>query len=142
MQLGVVPAEAVAVAVLLEQLELGDPVELAHAFHGVAGEAVEDALPPAEDVVGLLVRALARHELLGEAEVLPLKLESRDGAAVLELDVTDPDHPITLPEKPALEGLEDKWNARWEAEGTYRFDRERTRAEVYSIDTPPPTVSG
>ncbi len=57
-------------------------------------------------------------------------------------DVTDPDYPITLPEKPALEGLEDKWNARWEAEGTYRFDRERPRAEVYSIDTPPPTVSG
>jgi valyl-tRNA synthetase len=58
------------------------------------------------------------------------------------LDVTDPDYPITLPEKPALEGLEDKWNGRWEAEGTYRFDRERTRDEVYSIDTPPPTVSG
>jgi valyl-tRNA synthetase len=58
------------------------------------------------------------------------------------LDVTDRDYPINLPEKPALEGLEDKWNARWEAEGTYRFDRERTREEVYSIDTPPPTVSG
>jgi valyl-tRNA synthetase len=51
-------------------------------------------------------------------------------------------HPITLPEKPALEGLEAKWTARWEAEGTYRFDRNRTRQEVYSIDTPPPTVSG
>ena len=57
-------------------------------------------------------------------------------------DVTDPQHPITLPEKPALEGLEDKWNARWTAEGTYRFDRSRTRPEVYAIDTPPPTVSG
>ena len=50
--------------------------------------------------------------------------------------------PIALPEKPALEGLEDKWNARWQAEGTYRFDRNRPRAEVYAIDTPPPTVSG
>ena len=58
------------------------------------------------------------------------------------LDVTDRDYPINLPEKPALEGLEDKWNARWEAEGTYRFDRERAREDVYSIDTPPPTVSG
>src|SRR5688500_9458353 len=57
-------------------------------------------------------------------------------------DVRDPQHPITLPEKPALEGLETKWNARWEAEGTYRFDRSRARAEVYAIDTPPPTVSG
>ena len=50
--------------------------------------------------------------------------------------------PITLPEKPALEGLEEKWNARWQAEGTYRFDRNRPRGEVYAIDTPPPTVSG
>jgi valyl-tRNA synthetase len=51
-------------------------------------------------------------------------------------------HPITLPEKPALEGLEAKWTARWEADGTYRFDPNHTREEVYSIDTPPPTVSG
>ena len=57
-------------------------------------------------------------------------------------DVHNEDHPITLPDKPALEGLEAKWNARWEADGTYRFDRGRTRADVYSIDTPPPTVSG
>jgi valyl-tRNA synthetase len=56
-------------------------------------------------------------------------------------DPLDP-HPITLPEKPALEGLEQKWNARWAADGTYAFDRSRSRAEVYSIDTPPPTVSG
>ena len=48
----------------------------------------------------------------------------------------------TVPEKPTLEGLEAKWTARWEAEGTYRFDRSRTRAEIYSVDTPPPTVSG
>jgi len=47
-----------------------------------------------------------------------------------------------VPDKPALEGLEEKWRARWEAEGTYRFDRSRPRAEIYAIDTPPPTVSG
>ena len=57
-------------------------------------------------------------------------------------DVSDAGYPITLPEKPALEGLEAKWNTRWEADGTYRFDRTRDRAAVYSIDTPPPTVSG
>jgi valyl-tRNA synthetase len=51
-------------------------------------------------------------------------------------------HPINLPEKPALEGLETKWAARWEADGTYRFDRQHSREEIYSIDTPPPTVSG
>ena len=50
--------------------------------------------------------------------------------------------PIDVPEKPALEGLEKKWTQRWEAEGVYRFDRTRPREEVYSIDTPPPTVSG
>jgi len=49
---------------------------------------------------------------------------------------------VSLPEKPALEGLEQKWIARWEESGVYRFDRSRSRAEVYSIDTPPPTVSG
>ncbi|MDQ1402737.1 MAG: valyl-tRNA synthetase [Actinomycetota bacterium] len=47
-----------------------------------------------------------------------------------------------VPDKPSLEGLEAKWRARWEAEGTYRFDRTKTRDEIYSIDTPPPTVSG
>jgi valyl-tRNA synthetase len=31
---------------------------------------------------------------------------------------------------------------RWAAGGVYRFDRSRPRADVYSIDTPPPTVSG
>jgi valyl-tRNA synthetase len=51
-------------------------------------------------------------------------------------------HPIAVPEKPALEGLEVKWSARWEADGLYRFDRSRPRSAVYAIDTPPPTVSG
>ncbi|MDQ3349159.1 MAG: valine--tRNA ligase [Acidobacteriota bacterium] len=32
--------------------------------------------------------------------------------------------------------------ARWDADSTYRFDRTRPRADVYSVDTPPPTVSG
>jgi valyl-tRNA synthetase len=49
---------------------------------------------------------------------------------------------LQLPEKPALEGLEAKWMARWEADGVYRFDRTRPRSDVYAIDTPPPTVSG
>jgi valyl-tRNA synthetase len=52
------------------------------------------------------------------------------------------DGPIALPEKPALEGLERKWMARWEAGETYRFDRTASRDGVYAIDTPPPTVSG
>lgn len=47
-----------------------------------------------------------------------------------------------MPAKPALEGLEAKWMARWEADATYRFDRSASRDRVFSIDTPPPTVSG
>src|SRR5688572_22413378 len=31
---------------------------------------------------------------------------------------------------------------RWEDTGVYRFDRTRARPGVFSIDTPPPTVSG
>ncbi len=50
--------------------------------------------------------------------------------------------PRNVPEKPALEGLEAKWDEIWETSGTYRFDRTATRDQVYSIDTPPPTVSG
>ena len=49
---------------------------------------------------------------------------------------------VVVPDRPALEGLEDKWAASWKSEDTYRFDRTRERADVYSIDTPPPTVSG
>jgi valyl-tRNA synthetase len=48
----------------------------------------------------------------------------------------------TIPDKPSLDGLEAKWRQRWADEGTYRFDRTKARAEVFSIDTPPPTVSG
>jgi valyl-tRNA synthetase len=47
-----------------------------------------------------------------------------------------------VPERPTLEGLEQKWSAVWEREGAYRFDREAPRERVYAIDTPPPTVSG
>ena len=49
---------------------------------------------------------------------------------------------LVVPAKPALEGLEQKWAAHWRAAGTYAFDRSQPRENVYSIDTPPPTVSG
>ncbi|WP_375237414.1 class I tRNA ligase family protein, partial [Microbacterium schleiferi] len=51
-----------------------------------------------------------------------------------------------IPDKPALEGLEQKWDAAWTDAGTYRFNRgaaaEVGRGGVYSVDTPPPTASG
>jgi valyl-tRNA synthetase len=46
------------------------------------------------------------------------------------------------PSKPTLDGLERKWAERWSRSGVYRFDRTRSRVEVFAIDTPPPTVSG
>ncbi|WP_154605493.1 valine--tRNA ligase [Arthrobacter sp. AQ5-05] len=57
---------------------------------------------------------------------------------------TDTPAPTTsnVPDKPALEGLEESLTKRWLAEGTYKFDSETTREQVYSIDTPPPTASG
>ena len=52
----------------------------------------------------------------------------------------------SIPDKPALEGLEAKWGERWSDQGTFLFDRARAvasgRASVYSIATPPPTASG
>jgi valyl-tRNA synthetase len=47
-----------------------------------------------------------------------------------------------VPDKPALEGLEAKWAQVWKEQRTYAFDRTKSREQVYSIDTPPPTVSG
>lgn len=51
-----------------------------------------------------------------------------------------------IPDKPTVDGLEDKWAAVWRERDTYKFDRERAlslpRDQVFSIDTPPPTASG
>jgi valyl-tRNA synthetase len=47
-----------------------------------------------------------------------------------------------VPDKPTVDGLEDRWAQVWQEQGTYLFDRTKTRDQVFSIDTPPPTVSG
>ncbi|PMR57857.1 valine--tRNA ligase [Verrucosispora sp. ts21] len=64
-----------------------------------------------------------------------------------------------VPERPSLDGLEETWSRRWQEEDTYAFDRSKAAvrgrgeasdspspdgrsADVYAIDTPPPTVSG
>ncbi|WP_349828922.1 valine--tRNA ligase [Brevibacterium litoralis] len=49
---------------------------------------------------------------------------------------------VHLPDKPALEGLKDKWDAKWGESRVYAFDAQTSRQDVYSIDTPPPTASG
>jgi valyl-tRNA synthetase len=47
-----------------------------------------------------------------------------------------------MPDRPTLDGLEVKWDGVWAEQQTYAFDRTAERADVYAIDTPPPTVSG
>ncbi|WP_194786332.1 valine--tRNA ligase [Actinomyces haliotis] len=51
-------------------------------------------------------------------------------------------HSPRVPSKVSADGLEAAWGERWEEDGTYAFDRSAERHEVFSIDTPPPTVSG
>ena len=47
-----------------------------------------------------------------------------------------------MPDKPTLDGIDHKWAGVWQEHGTYSFDRSANRDQVFSIDTPPPTVSG
>jgi len=44
-------------------------------------------------------------------------------------------------EKNELKKIEDKWKSYWEKEKIYKFNPEQKK-EIFSIDTPPPTVSG
>ena len=51
-------------------------------------------------------------------------------------------HLTPLPDRVGVDGLEEKWCRDWDESGVYRFRNTRERSGVYSIDTPPPTVSG
>lgn len=46
-----------------------------------------------------------------------------------------------MEEKNELKKIEDKWKSYWEKEKIYKFNPEQKK-EIFSIDTPPPTVSG
>ena len=48
----------------------------------------------------------------------------------------------SIPDRPSLEGLEEKWDGVWSEQQLYAFDPDTTRDQVFSIDTPPPTASG
>jgi valyl-tRNA synthetase len=56
--------------------------------------------------------------------------------------VTSAADSIDIPDRISVDGLADKWVPVWERDGVYHFDRTKSREQVYSIDTPPPTVSG
>ena len=51
-----------------------------------------------------------------------------------------------VPEKPTLDGIEEKWIAEWASSDVYTFDRAAAlaglRSDIWAIDTPPPTASG
>ncbi|PJM74010.1 valine--tRNA ligase [Bifidobacterium primatium] len=51
-------------------------------------------------------------------------------------------HLTALPDRVGVDGLEEKWTKAWNDDQTYKFGNTRDRKAVYSIDTPPPTVSG
>ncbi|HEY2239748.1 MAG TPA: valine--tRNA ligase [Streptosporangiaceae bacterium] len=53
-----------------------------------------------------------------------------------------PETTPTVPDRPSLDGIDVKWAQVWDEVGLYRFPKSSDRAEVFSIDTPPPTVSG
>ncbi|WP_448612220.1 valine--tRNA ligase [Geodermatophilus sp. URMC 60] len=61
-------------------------------------------------------------------------------------ETTVPGAGAGVPEKPSLDGLEEKWAAHWAGADTYAFDRAAAlsapRDQTWSIDTPPPTASG
>ena len=59
-----------------------------------------------------------------------------EGKSIINANLTP------LPDKVGVDGLEDKWRTVWDEDGTYKFRNTRDRKAVYSIDTPPPTVSG
>src|SRR3954469_16215968 len=84
-QLRVGPLQAVAVAVLLQQPQLRDPVQLPRAEHRVPLQPVQDGLPPGQDVEGLRVGGGPEpilDVLLGQVEVLHLQLYGGQPAPV------------------------------------------------------------
>lgn len=48
----------------------------------------------------------------------------------------------TVPDRVSADGLEEKWSTRWNDSDVYAFNEDVDRSQVFSIDTPPPTVSG
>ncbi len=47
-----------------------------------------------------------------------------------------------LPKRYEAHEAEKRWQQYWDTEGIHKFDEKDTTREVFSIDTPPPTVSG
>ncbi len=50
--------------------------------------------------------------------------------------------PESIPRHFDAEAAEERWDARWQQDGTYHYDPSRPREETFVVDTPPPTASG
>ena len=49
---------------------------------------------------------------------------------------------MELPKRYITKEAEPKWQKYWEDNQIFKFDSKDKKREVYSVDTPPPTVSG
>ncbi len=74
--------------------------------------------------------------MVSEVDGTKLRCESAGRASTVKCPMG------TVPDKPSLDGIEASWIQRWDDDDIYRFDRQAARGDVFSIDTPPPTVSG
>ncbi len=66
-------------------------------------------------------------------------MSKRDDSARRALATVDPDAIGRHFDGPEAE---QRWHERWQRDGTYRYDPERSRDETFVVDTPPPTASG
>ena len=83
------------------------------------------------------------HGLVDAPGVAAAERRRDESTSVTSASMTDAAaNTANLPDKPTLDGIEERWAERWDDDGTYRFDDSATRDQVFSIDTPPPTVSG
>lgn len=69
-------------------------------------------------------------------------VENITTSAVAENTQRVDDRPKLLDGKYRFEESEPKWQNYWQERDIYRFEREDVLREIYSIDTPPPTVNG
>ncbi|MDO8480258.1 MAG: valine--tRNA ligase [Nanoarchaeota archaeon] len=49
---------------------------------------------------------------------------------------------MEIPERYDSKEAEPRWQKHWEEHGIFKFDASDTRRECFSVDTPPPTISG
>jgi valyl-tRNA synthetase len=96
-------------------------------------------VPLSREVGSRALRRLAADTINGLPQSQPSEPDARAG----EPGRTTPrESGSRVPERPVLDGLEAKWSAAWERDLAYRFDPTAARERIFSIDTPPPTVSG